>query len=126
MGMEPRADQIMRRTLREQRESPRQRVCISGVISCSQPQCRDVIALVRDVSSDGAFFYANFPVHQGAPEIGAAVELCYTSADHEKHLEMICRGQVVRIVKYPAGAATGVAMRLVEQQAVPRLLEKIS
>jgi pyridoxine/pyridoxamine 5'-phosphate oxidase len=126
MDKHARAEQIMRKSLGEQRTEPRTPVCLSGVVNCSRPGYREVLALVRDVSSSGLFFYANFSPERGTPEIGSEVELTFSYPTEDKRAEVLCRGTVVRIVTYPTGAATGVALQLIEQKTLPRTLEYIS
>jgi pyridoxine/pyridoxamine 5'-phosphate oxidase len=116
----------MRNSLGEQRGSSRTPVCLSGVINCARPGYSEILALVRDVSESGVFFYANFNPERGAPEIGSEVELSFSLPVEDKRSEVFCRGNVVRLVTYPAGAATGVALQLTQQQIQPRILETIS
>lgn len=116
--MSDRAARIMQNLHHEQRGTHRRSVCLSARVSCAASQHQDKIGLIRDVSDSGIFFYANF-----APEVGAKVTLSFSIPPSDENSpeeaatgEVTCRGHVVRIVKFSPGAATGIALRLDENE----------
>ena len=117
----PRAEAIMRRALAEQRVSARVPVCVSASVSCGGQGDRENLALVRDVSNTGIFFYSNF-----SPSVGSTVALNYTRRHEGKRVEVQCEGVVVRLVKFPSGAATGVGVRLNRHEMMPRCIEAMT
>ena len=120
--MSERAARIMQNLHDEQRMTERKSVCLSAQVSCVTPECQDKIGLIRDMSASGIFFYSNF-----LPEIGSSVTLSFTippsdnnAHDEDTAGEVTCTGKVVRVVKFSAGAATGVAIRLEEREMTYR------
>ncbi len=116
--MSERAGQVMRNIHVEQRAAERRPVCVSAMVSCTEPHCQDKIGLIRDMSDSGIFFYSNI-----APEMGSDVILTFNipSSDRQSFTApagggVVCRGTVVRLVKTAAGAATGVAIELEERE----------
>ena len=115
--MNDRASRIMQNQHHEQRDTERRPLCVAAKVSAPQPEAPEKVGLIRDVSRSGIFFYSNF-----APEIGSRLTVSFTvppsDAKSDTTLppgEITCRGKVVRVVKGNAGAATGIGLRLEEQ-----------
>jgi len=60
---------------------------------------------MRDLSTSGAFFYAELDAIEGA-----AVTLQFVLAAFGKNIRMVCDGNIVRVERFPRGAATGIAV----------------
>jgi pyridoxine/pyridoxamine 5'-phosphate oxidase len=111
-----RAHEVMLRTRPDQRTSPRAAVCVSATAAFLGSPALELVALLRDVSSNGAMFYTNFPESAVPPEVGAEVTLRFQMPVSERRLKVVWTGKVVRLIRYAAGAATGVAMKLDRQE----------
>jgi len=114
-----RAEIIMGRGMVEQRSSVRTPVCLSGTISWRGQG--EKVALVRDVSDSGAFLYSNFSDNAPPPDLGQELTLSFSMVKNDRRVEMLCRGRVVRLVDFPTGAATGIALQLNRCEAMPRM-----
>jgi pyridoxine/pyridoxamine 5'-phosphate oxidase len=111
-----RGENFMLRQQPEQRDSARTPVCLSATASLPGTPHRELVALIRDVSESGVMFYVNFPAN-AAPEIGTEIGLKFGLPIQERPMKVRWSGRVVRLVRYPTGAATGVALRLDPQQS---------
>lgn len=109
-----RADILMGSKEAEQRAGMRRKVNVCGEIVCPGAAGTRHLALVRDVSATGIFFYSNFD-----PPLGADVTVAFTMPGAEGYVEVLCQGRVIRREEYPAGAATGIAARLYKQEILP-------
>src|SRR5262249_55291457 len=69
------------------------------------------VAMVRDVSATGIFFYSDFK-----PPVGAHVVLMINRRSSGGNTRMRCAGKVVRVEQIRAGAAPGIALVLDNQQ----------
>ena len=96
------------------RAGMRRKVNVCGEVVCSEPTCPKHLALVRDISATGVFFYCNLD----AP-VGAELSVAFTMPGAEGYVEVLCQGRVIRREQYPAGAATGIAARLHRQEILP-------
>ena len=115
--MNDRAARIMQNQHHEQRDTERRSLCVAAKVNAPQPDSSEKVGLIRDVSRSGIFFYSNF-----APEIGSRLTVSFTvpPSDTSSDIpltpgEITCRGKVVRVVKGNAGAATGIGLRLEDQ-----------
>jgi hypothetical protein len=100
-----RAIDIMRSALEEERKVSRVHVTVPASVSCPSLNCRNRLAIMRDLSTSGAFFYAELDVLEGS-----AISLQFVLAAFGKNIRMICEGIVVRVERFPRGAATGIAV----------------
>jgi hypothetical protein len=100
-----RAIDIMRSLLEEEREVSRVHVTVPASVSCPSLNCRDRLAIMRDLSTSGAFFYAELDALEGL-----AITLQFVLTAFGKNIRMICEGIVVRVERFPRGAATGIAV----------------
>ena len=111
-----RAQDLMLHHGPEQRSSTRLHVCISATAAFPGRARVELPALVRDISSDGVMFYSNFPDKITPPTEGAEVTLRFIMPVEERQVRIKWVGRIVRLVRYPAGAATGIALRLHSQE----------
>ena len=111
-----RAEEVMLRTRPDQRSSPRAAVCVSATAVFVASSPIELVALLRDVSSNGAMFYTNLPESVVPPAIGADVILRFQMPLSDRRMKVLWTGKVVRLIRYSAGAATGVAMKLDRQE----------
>ena len=72
----------------------------------------ELVALLRDVSSTGAMFYTNLPEKAATPHEGMEVSLIFRMPVADRHVKVLWTGKVVRLIRYAAGAATGVAIKM--------------
>src|SRR4051812_21073134 len=105
-----RAHMVMGQGMVEQRAAVRTPVCLSGTISWQGVQ--EKVALVRDISDRGAFLYSNFTESAAVPDLGQELTLSFSMPKDDRKVEMRCRGRVIRLVSFPTGAATGIALQL--------------
>lgn len=96
----------MRKSMPDQRRSPRTPVCLSAIVTSAAPERMEQPVLLRDVSDSGVFFYCKFE-----PALGSEVSVRFNMIAEGEQQRMLVHGNVVRIVRYP-GAATGVAVAL--------------
>jgi hypothetical protein len=100
-----RAIDIMRSALEEERKVSRVHVTVPASVSCPSLDCRNRLAIMRDLSTSGAFFYAELDALEGS-----AISLQFVLAAFGKNIRMVCEGIVVRVERFPRGAATGIAV----------------
>lgn len=120
MGEQFRNDIMLGRRMPEHRAGRRVPVCMSGMVSWRGAR-EQVLALVRDVSDSGVFFYANFSAGEALPDLGQELTLRFTVQREERQVEAVCRGRVVRMVRFPTGAATGFGLKLERRPDLPPL-----
>jgi hypothetical protein len=120
LGGTTRAEEVMLRTRPDQRTSPRAAVCLSATATFVGTQCVDLIALLRDVSNHGAMFYTNLPDSIASPSIGSEIYLRFQMPLDDHSVRVVWSGRIVRLIRYAAGAAVGIAMKL-EHQQITRL-----
>jgi hypothetical protein len=100
-----RAIDIMRSVLEEERKVSRVHVTVPASVSCPSLNCRNRLAIMRDLSTSGAFFYAELDALEGS-----AITLQFVLAAFGKNISMVCEGIIVRVERFPRGAATGIAV----------------
>lgn len=107
-----RAHDIMRQTHSEERVGTRVSLHLHGAVrpGAAEPE---QLALVRDISFHGAFFYSNFK-----PAIDCPVELSLSFPIGGKDVKVLCEGKVVR-VEESASNAYGIAVKLHRCDFVP-------
>jgi hypothetical protein len=76
----------------------------------------ELVALLRDVSNHGVMFYTNFPGSTAMPEVGTEVALRFQMPIADRNVRVLWSGKVVRLMRYSTGAATGIAMRVEQQE----------
>jgi hypothetical protein len=81
---------------------------VAALAQCPQLGQSDISALIRDVTSEGVFFFAQF-----IPPLGAEVSLSFHSTPSASSPLVYCTGKVVRIEQFSSGAA-GIALKLNE------------
>jgi PilZ domain len=101
-----RAEEIMRQTHAEERAGVRVSLHLHGAVKLIEPELPEQLALVRDISFHGAFFYSNFK-----PAIDCPVELTLSIPIAGKEVKILCEGKVVR-VEESASSAYGIAVKL--------------
>jgi hypothetical protein len=97
-----RANQMMAGIHANSRHAERRLVCFSARARFERMGDTTVLAMLRDISDQGLFFYSSH-----TPHIGEYAALIFTDGDSQT----IASGIVTRIVKYAEGAATGIALR---------------
>lgn len=100
----------------DQRASVRMHFCLSATAVFPGKKRVELPALVRDLSNEGVLFYTNFPADLNPPIEGSQVSLRFIMPVDDRQVRVRWVGEVVRLVRYPAGAATGIALRLHTQQ----------
>jgi hypothetical protein len=100
-----RAIDIMRSILPEERKVSRVHLTIPASVNCPTLNCQDRLAIMRDLSTEGAFFYAELDGVEGAP-----ITVHFILAAFGKNIRMACDGRIVRVEHFPRGAATGIAV----------------
>jgi hypothetical protein len=113
-----RAQDFMLHQQPEQRESVRMHFCLSATAGFPGSPQLELQALIRDISSNGVMFYANIPAGAVPPQVGNDVSLSFAMPIENRNVRVRWAGRVVRLVRYPAGAATGIALRLHSQELV--------
>src|SRR5438270_3697744 len=101
-----RAIDIMRSVLEEERNVPRVHLTVPASVTCPTLNCQDRLAIMRDLSTTGAFFYAELDAMEGS-----AITLQFVLTAFGKSIRMVCDGSIVRVERFPRGAATGVAVQ---------------
>lgn len=101
-----RAIDIMRSVLEEERGVSRVHVTVPASVSCPTLNCQNRLAIMRDVSTSGAFFYAELDAFEGEP-----ISLQFVLSAFGKNIRMVCDGEIVRVERFPRGAATGIAVQ---------------
>ena len=100
-----RAIDIMRSALDEERKVSRVHITVPASVSCPSLECQNRLAIMRDLSTSGAFFYAELDAVEGL-----VVTLQFVLAAFGKNIRMVCEGNIVRVEHFPRGAATGIAV----------------
>lgn len=97
---------IARSTLDQRRSCMRIRLAAPAEVTCPGQEPQHHRALIRDISTSGAFLYSNF-----TPELHAGVTLEFLFPVVEKRMRVACSGTVVRVEKSMNGGATGIAIK---------------
>lgn len=97
---------IKRSTFDQRRSCLRVHLTIPAEVVCHSGDHRT--ALVRDISTSGAFIYSNF-----TPELDSEIVVDFVFPVVEKRMRITCDGKVVRVEKSASGGATGIAMQFV-------------
>lgn len=108
-----RAEGIMRQTHPEERAGVRVALHLSGGVRPAPPDLAEHIALVRDISFHGVFFYSNFK-----PGVDSDLQLALSIPMAGKTVNILCHGKVVR-VEESGPSAYGVAVKLHRCDFVP-------
>jgi PilZ domain len=108
-----RAQDIMRQAHSEERAGTRVSLHLHGAVRPGAADEPEQLALVRDISFHGAFFYSNFK-----PAIDCPVELSLSFPIGGKEVKVLCEGKVVR-VEESASNAYGIAVKLHRCDFVP-------
>ena len=109
-----RAIDIMRSVLPEARKVSRVLLTVPASVSCSSLNCHNRLAILRDLSTTGAFFYAELDAKEGA-----SITLQFQLSAFGKDIRLVCEATVVRVDRYPRGAATGVAVEFTHCDMLP-------
>lgn len=99
-----RASQYMQGSLRDQRANTRTSLHLSGSVKRTHREEEMQVALSRDLSTGGLFFFSNL-----AAEVGEDLTLNFTTP-HGGCL--LFQGRVVRVEHRSPGAARGIALVL--------------
>jgi c-di-GMP-binding flagellar brake protein YcgR len=97
---------IARSTLDQRRSCMRIRLAAPAEVTCPVHDPQHHRALIRDISTSGAFLYSNF-----TPEMNSDVTLDFLFPIVEKRMRIACSGTVVRVEKSMNGGATGIAIK---------------
>jgi hypothetical protein len=100
-----RAVEIMRSTLPEERQVSRVHVTLPATVNSPSLNCHNRLAIVRDLSTSGAFFYSELDA-----KVGAKISVQFVLSAFGKNIRMVCEGTIIRVEDFPQGAATGVAV----------------
>lgn len=103
-----RADAMMGEPQKNERYAVRVPLHMAAVAYCPQLGQYDMSALIRDVTPEGVFFFAQF-----VPALGDEVSLSFHSKPSASSPLVYCTGTVVRIERFSSGAA-GIALKLHE------------
>jgi PilZ domain-containing protein len=109
-----RAVEIMTRRQVEQRATARSIINQPGTVLACEANGSEHVALVRDVSASGLYFYSDF-----RPQPGARLALRFLMPVLDRKVPMQCEVEVIRVEKGENGAAVGIGARLHGQQFVP-------
>ena len=109
-----RAIDLMRSVREEERKVSRVHLTVPASVSCPELSCENRLAIMRDLSTSGAFFYAEIDALEGA-----MVTLQFVLSAFGKNIRMICEGSIVRVERFPRGAATGIAVEFNRCNMVP-------
>ena len=120
MTQSQRALGIMTKTQNEQRSSIRRSLHRSAKVTCESSACFDQIALIRDVSGDGIFFYCKLK-----PELGSELTVVFNMPVENKNFRVIFKGRVVRVEKCE-GTLYGMAAQIDPSSSTDRPAEKIN
>ena len=97
---------IARSTLDQRRSCMRIRLAVPAEVICPDHDPQHHTALVRDISTAGAFLYSNF-----APQLHSATTIDFLFPIVERRMKITCSGVVVRVEKPESGGATGIAIK---------------
>ena len=97
---------IVRSTLDQRRSCMRIRLAVPAEVTCPGSYSEQRTALVRDISTSGAFFYSNF-----TPELDSNITIDFVFPVVERRMKVTCHGVVVRVEPSSTGGATGIAMQ---------------
>lgn len=100
-----RAIAIMSARLPEARKVSRVHLTLPASVTCHSLNVRDHLAILRDLSTAGAFFYSEMEVIDGT-----SLMLQFTLTAFGKNIRLACEGKIVRVERFPRGAATGIAV----------------
>ena len=103
-----RANAMMGEPQKNERRSARVPLHVAAVAHCPQLGHHDTSALIRDVTPEGVFFFAQF-----IPALGAEISLSFHSKPTGSSPLVYCTGKVVRIEQFSSGAE-GIALKLHE------------
>ena len=103
-----RANAMMGEPQKNERRFIRLPLHVAAVADCPRIGQHDVSALIRDVTPEGVFFFAQF-----IPALGDEVSLSFHSKLTASSPLVYCTGKVVRIERFSSGAA-GIALKLHE------------
>ena len=103
-----RANALMGEPQKNERRAVRVPLHVAALAQCPQLGHHDVSALIRDVTTEGVFFFAQF-----VPTLGAEISLSFHSSPGASSPLVYCTGEVVRIEQFSSGAA-GIALKLHE------------
>ena len=109
-----RAINIMRSLQDEERKVSRVHLTVPASVSCPTLNCEDRLAIMRDLSTAGAFFYAELNAVEGS-----LVTLQFVLSAFGKNIRMVCVGNIVRVEHFPRGAATGIAVEFKQCNMYP-------
>lgn len=109
-----RAIDIMRSALAEERKLSRVHLTVPASVTCPTLNCQNRLAILRDLSTGGAFFYAELDATEGA-----FVTLQFVLSAFGKNIRMVCDGTIVRVDRFPRGAATGIAVEFTGCNMLP-------
>jgi len=109
-----RAIDIMRSVLPEARKVSRVRLTMPASVSSPSLRCDDHLAILRDLSTEGAFFYSEIDAVEGT-----AITLEFVLVAFGKNIRMECTGNVVRVEHFPRGAATGIGVQFTRCNMFP-------
>ena len=96
---------IMRSTLDQRRSCMRIRLAIPAEVICPDSDPQHHTALVRDISTSGAFFYSNF-----TPILHTNITMDFVFPVADRVMKVSCSGTVVRVEGAGNGCAVGIAM----------------
>ena len=97
------AMEIKHSTFDQQRSCLRVHLTIPAEVT--SPGGEHHAALVRDISTTGAFLYTNF-----SPPVDSEITVDFVFPVVEKRMKITCEGRVVRVENPVPGGAAGVAM----------------
>jgi hypothetical protein len=100
-----RAIEIMSASRREERKVSRVHLTVPASVSCPTLNCENRLAIMRDLSTAGAFFYAELNAIEGS-----LITVQFVLSAFGKNIRMVCDGSIVRVERFPRGAATGIAV----------------
>lgn len=106
MTQNQRALAIMTNTHTDKRSSLRRSLHRSAKVTCESQGCVDQIALIRDVSGDGLFFYCKLK-----PQVGEELTVVFNMPIENKNFRVTFKGRVVRVEKCE-GTLFGLAAQL--------------
>jgi len=101
------AEALMTGALQNCRKTKRELVHLSAGIQVESEGSRWHAAFVKDVSSEGMFFYSDF-----RPSSGDPIKFKLKFTDGMSGMPIWYKGTVVRVEEAQAGAAIGVAVKL--------------